>query len=145
MTARTPPPPDTPFGMSDPAPPGYRWELRPDPDWRLASGPEHAWKCRRRGCPNTPAAALRRGRKRSAGAWWLYCSDHMYGRVIIDGVVMLRHSVPLEKPPHPRGPEAILADLRELAARPDDGPPMRFPPADARAILRLLETRKETP
>ena len=37
---------------------------------------------------------------------------------------------------------AIEEDLMELAARPLDGDPMRFSPADARSILRALAKRR---
>lgn len=48
------------------------------------------------------------------------------------------HTAPNEPPLHPNSAEGILADLRQLAARPDDGDPMRFRPRDARMILKLI-------
>lgn len=135
--ARPQPPPDTPFDMSAPLEPGYRWELQPAGEgWRIARESERtSRRCRRPGCQNAPAAALHRGR----GGWYLYCADHLYGRVIVAGAVMCRHAVPDEPTVHPNSPAGILADLRELAARPDDGEPMRFLPTDARAILKMIE------
>lgn len=135
MTARPQPPPDTPFDMSAPAPEGYRWELQPaGDDWRALTETEREGRrCRRPGCRNSPAAAFKRG-----NGWWLYCADHLYGRVIVDAAVMCSRAVPIEPLLHPGSTEGILADLRELAARPDDGDPMRFSPRDARVILKLI-------
>lgn len=135
MTTRPQPPPDAPFDMSAPPAPGYRWEMQPDDRWRLADAQEKVTRrCRRLGCKHPPAAAFKRDH-----GWWLYCADHLYGRVIENGAVMCRHAVPIEPLLHPSSPEGILADLRELAARPDDGQAMRFSPRDARAVLKLIE------
>lgn len=100
MTSRTPPPPDTPFDMSAEPPAGHRWELQPDKDWALAEGMELTRKCRRPGCPALAVASLRRShRGRKHGQWWLYCADHLYGRVIVGGTVMVRRAVPEDAPP----------------------------------------------
>lgn len=64
------------------------WE--PDPDWMTLS-PESEAKCRRRVggqhayCRARAVAQLKRG-----AIWWVYCADHLYGREIHDGVVMVR-------------------------------------------------------
>lgn len=47
-------------------------------------------KCRRGSwCHNPPVADLKR--RRSHGwAWWAYCADHLYGRKLINGKVMIQ-------------------------------------------------------
>ena len=138
------PPPDKPFDMSEPAPSGYRWELCREADWRLVEGHELKRRCNRPGCEHSAAAALKRPMRRRfsnrvfSHRWWLYCADHLYGRVIVDGAVMIRRAVPVGSASI-HSPESILSDLRELAARPDDGDPMRFSPRDARVILKMIE------
>ncbi len=94
------PPPDTPFDMSAPPPPGYRWELHPaGPDWSLAEGSERKRKCRHPGCQQGAVAAINRSFRPGRRLWWFYCADHLYGRVIVDGIVMCRRAVPVEGAP----------------------------------------------
>jgi hypothetical protein len=70
-------------------PEGYRLEWVPDRDWRLASDVEfETRRCRRMQCLRHPVAALKR-----ANGWWLYCSWHLYGRKIEDGVVLHQRMV----------------------------------------------------
>jgi hypothetical protein len=90
--ARRPAPPDYP--PRD----GYAWTVVVDEDWRLATADEAAIrKCRGstwHPCPNPPAAALSRGfagRRR----WWFYCAEHMYGRWIEDGQVVMWSARPV--------------------------------------------------
>jgi hypothetical protein len=52
---------------------------------------------------------------------------------------MIRRPVPDDQAPRPGTAAAILSDLRDLAARPDDGDPMRFSPRDARVILKMID------
>ena len=64
--------------------------LVPESGWRLVAG----WKrCRRRlsgmpvtGCANDAVAELNRAYG-NRPRWWAYCEEHMYGRVVREGVV----------------------------------------------------------
>lgn len=87
------PMPDTWSGMI--APEGYRWAWSREPTRDEAEGRyDLAWNvpplgrgtvCRQPRCDAAPAASLLRGTVRKA--WWNYCADHLYGRMIIDGHV----------------------------------------------------------
>lgn len=76
--------------LADP-PPGYHFEARPDPDWRLEVG----GTCRRPRCGQPAIAALNRGwvsyrtrPPRRRDSWWAYCAEHLYGHWIEDGQIM---------------------------------------------------------
>lgn len=81
---RRPAPPD--FPPRD----GYAWAVVVDDDWRLATDDEAAVrKCRRstwHPCPNHPVAALSRDHARR---WWFYCAEHMYGRWLEAGQIVM--------------------------------------------------------
>lgn len=76
-------------------PRGYINRWQPDRDWRVL--PEGTTKkCRmlehRKRCPEVAVAELNRGIRRHvrggrADSWWAYCSKHLYGRRIKDGLV----------------------------------------------------------
>jgi len=54
-----------------------------DAAWRVI--PEGVSKrCRRKWCPNPAVAELLRG-----NGWWAYCCEHLYGRRVESGVVMV--------------------------------------------------------
>lgn len=53
------------------APEGCRWEWVPDEQWAIWQRPP----------------------RRRRPHWWSYCEDHMYGRIIRDGVVLHRVAV----------------------------------------------------
>ena len=78
--------------------PEYEWQ--PDPVWWVVS-PDTAALCRfgshaRGWCRAKAIAAMRRGK---VGHWqyWNYCGEHMYGRKIINGVVMVQCRVEHEE------------------------------------------------
>ena len=72
-----------------------------DRSWVLL-GQYTSLKCRWRSghplvkCLNRVVAEVMRGRRRQT--WWVYCSDHLYGRRVVDGRV--------ETPVHPDSPAA---------------------------------------
>ena len=79
------------------APEGYEWRWEPvkdgngySGDWRPVS-PEESMPCRwmesRRSCKRPSVAKLDRARNPQKRRWWHYCEDHMYGRVLVDGVI----------------------------------------------------------
>lgn len=90
---RTQPPPD-PVLEHAPAPDGYEWLWEVDESCRVASDEERRERvCRRPGCEREPVMALARTRfsgLQSKSTWWLYCDWHMYGRVLVDGDVMMQ-------------------------------------------------------
>jgi hypothetical protein len=71
--------------------------LVPDADWRLVDGDK---KCRQLRCHNRAVAELNRARG-SGFRWWAYCPEHMYGRVVVNGVVMIE--VPENSPAAEKG------------------------------------------
>lgn len=83
-------------------PEGYRYVWEPDEQWSTA--PEHisGKLCRQKNCRRPASAALNRGQHRAANgfertsSWWAYCDDpeHLYGRRIVDGVVLGRRMLP---------------------------------------------------
>ena len=80
-----------------PVPEGCELVAVPDKDWRLVTGR----RCRMRGgnasaCGKPGVAELDRGRRVRYGSgiirqpsWWPYCIDHLYGRWLDDGKVMM--------------------------------------------------------
>lgn len=81
-------------------PEGYRSEWVPDDAWKVVQRLDGGGRtCRRKNCRNLAVAALRRRRSnaRSGFQWWHYCADHLYGREIRDGVVMVERFVPLDE------------------------------------------------
>lgn len=90
-----------PAPPADPTDPGFAWvavaaDTLPSNRWRLASGRQ----CRqfagnpRRRCENPAVAAVNRGLHRwrsnkTFDSWWHYCADHLYGRWIENGVLMI--------------------------------------------------------
>lgn len=70
------------------APDGFHFEWRPDDDWFV--GTRSSGRCRfavgRRACGAPAVASLRRGTTHTQ--WWDYCGEHLYGRRLVDGVVM---------------------------------------------------------
>lgn len=67
--------------------PTDRWRLESDRTCRMVEGTP------RRRCTNPAVAALNRGYRRTfcepVDSWWPYCEDHLYGRWIEDGVLMI--------------------------------------------------------
>jgi hypothetical protein len=98
--------------MTDPhddrPPPGHHWEWRPDPAWRVITPDRAARSCRwgagyhRRACGQPAAAEMNRRRhnrnRPTTDCWWAYCTDHLYGRRITDGVVQRRVLMPDDDP-----------------------------------------------
>lgn len=87
--------------MNEPPPPGCEWRWKPDRAWELTSWP-CAGRCRWTDqgvrCAATAVALLDRRRSTSSRhVWWAYCADHMFGRVIIDGVVYSRYAHELSR------------------------------------------------
>lgn len=82
--------------MSDQAPEGYRWEWLPEDDsWRIGG---NGRKCRMMGCRKQAVAMLRRKSSRNVeGIWWPYCTDHLYGRKIENGVILSERLVKIEE------------------------------------------------
>lgn len=68
--------------------PGHRVGWFVDPEWRLASGAESELACRQPKCGKPAVAGLLRRYGSSTRRWW-YCADHLYGRVIEDGAVLV--------------------------------------------------------
>lgn len=80
------------------APDGYelRWSPERDPRWGVVDGkPESVTRrCRwggggaggRPACGQPSVVKLDRGRRQVCN-WWHYCGEHMYGRVLVDGVI----------------------------------------------------------
>jgi hypothetical protein len=72
------------------APAGYHWEWVPDRGWQ----PTFIGQCRFVGtkqhvrCQNRAVAKTLRGLH-----WWAYCAEHMYGRRLEDGKVLVRRLV----------------------------------------------------
>lgn len=86
-------------------PEGFREEWVPDKDWTTDPGVVNGKLCRfmaqKKVCRRSAVAALNRGRwtdGRRVPGWWCYCDDpeHLYGRRIVDGVVLWRRLVPLD-------------------------------------------------
>ena len=69
----------------------------PDEEWCLVSSPR--W-CRMPKCPSTAVAELRRRHVTHGFQWWAYCTGHLYGRKIENGVVM--HEVFVNAPIYKR-------------------------------------------
>jgi hypothetical protein len=78
--------PETPFEVGD----GYEWRAVVDDDWRLWG--VDGFRCLARvdgeRCPNDAVAVLMR-RARAGRRPYRYCAEHMYGRWIEDGGVMM--------------------------------------------------------
>ena len=73
--------------MTDYDPPlGYHYEWREDTDWQVRGDDR---RCRRRGCFARAVARLFRVGKLRSG-WWYYCPNHLYGRIVENGVVKER-------------------------------------------------------
>jgi hypothetical protein len=70
------------------APEGWHFEAVIDKDWRLV---ETDKKCRMmtryKVCGQPAVAELNRGRL--SERWWAYCPDHLYGRWVENGHVMM--------------------------------------------------------
>jgi hypothetical protein len=81
--------------------PEYEWA--PDDNWEVT---DEARKCRMVRCPNTAVARMRRsftGRRSGRGwRWWHYCADHLYGRKIENGAVLIRRVVRTTDTPETR-------------------------------------------
>lgn len=62
-----------------------------DPDWRLLDAGEEDHRCRGgRECSSRVVAALsRRYGRNQQRHWWFYCSEHLYGRLIEQGRVLM--------------------------------------------------------
>lgn len=82
---------DPPF----PAPPGQQWVAAEEgPTWRLQPGrPCRRWLAQpKRVCRAPSAAEINRGAYTNRGRvprWWAYCPDHLYGRWVEDGQLMV--------------------------------------------------------
>jgi hypothetical protein len=79
----------------DPAPEGYEYVWIPDEYWSTAVSILFGRKCRCGKCEELAVAALKRKRVNHKSGdishrWWCYCDHHLYGRKIVDGVVMVR-------------------------------------------------------
>lgn len=73
------------------APEGYHYEWQPAGEpWRIGGDDR---KCRMLRCPNRAVAALQRRHGRGS-VWWHYCTEHLYGRKIENGVILERCLVP---------------------------------------------------
>lgn len=82
----------------DDPPEGYRWEWVPDADLVWSVGSRSAGRCRYKvgpdgACAREAVASMNRGRL-GHDSWWDYCEEHLYGRRIVDGVVVVRRMVP---------------------------------------------------
>lgn len=67
--------------------------LIPADTWRTL--PTDSGKhCRYTHCGGSAVAETLRSHRGTGGRWWAYCSAHLYGKVIVAGVVMKR--VPVE-------------------------------------------------
>lgn len=88
------------------APEGYEWRWEPVRDntgycgdWRVVPADESK-PCRytvgpdKRTCKLPSAAKLDRGRDRRN--WWHYCENHLYGRMLVDGVIYSKVLRPLD-------------------------------------------------
>ena len=58
----------------------------PDGDWMVLE-PDDERRCRYRKCGKPAVAVLYRGHADELPRPWAYCSEHLYGRQIIRGVV----------------------------------------------------------
>ena len=111
----------------DQAPDGYHWEWLPDGEWLVGGGGR---TCSMLRCHNPAVAQLARPRHRGElilVAWFAYCSSHLYGRKIEDGVVKFRRLVKDEA--------EVMA-----TARVNQQPHQRMTKAEAaRKLARLVE------
>ena len=59
-----------------------------DRNWRLL-GKDSVSHCRMKGCHELAVAEVARHHSRAIAGftWWAYCSEHLYGRHIVDGKV----------------------------------------------------------
>lgn len=83
-------------------PAGLRWAWEPGggQGWRVLDEDEERRPCRhgagpgRKACGRPSVAKLNRGRwsvqRGTTSSWWHYCADHLYGRVLVDGVLYVR-------------------------------------------------------
>lgn len=89
-----------------PPPEGTRFAWRAestDPDFGIEWSTETArlegkvcrFRNRRPACNGTPAAAIQRG-KADRPRWWAYCEEHLFGRVVVEGIV---YALTLEEVP----------------------------------------------
>lgn len=82
-----------------PAPDGCEHVAVPDKDWRVMTngaagipGRQCRFMVGRTACGKAAVAKMDRRFRLSANkrsSWWAYCGDHMYGRWVEDGVVMV--------------------------------------------------------
>jgi hypothetical protein len=80
-------------------PEGYELVAVPDDGWRVDPGrPCRRQGPRHRACGKPSAASLNRPQRlrattyrpeRRADSWWAYCTDHLYGRWVENGTVMV--------------------------------------------------------
>jgi hypothetical protein len=72
------------------APEGWHFEVVIDKDWRLV---ETDKKCRMmtryKSCKQPAVAELNRSHHQYQQRWWAYCPDHLYGRWVENGHVMM--------------------------------------------------------
>ena len=65
-------------------------EWVPDSSWSTAPDLIEGKKCR--ACRRSAVAALNRGYQTHRGrvpSWWTYCEEHLYGRRLVDGVILI--------------------------------------------------------
>lgn len=91
-----------------PAPEGTAFAWRADTgegfglEWSTEPEKVDGKRCRfgasraRPACGEPAVAALNRG-KRDRPRWWAYCAEHLFGRVLVDGVVYSLILVELEE------------------------------------------------
>lgn len=71
----------------------HEWAVEDDDLWRVFPGGQPL-RCRMTStdgerqirCENVADAQLNRGRRDKA-RWWAYCSEHLYGRVLVNGKI----------------------------------------------------------
>ena len=63
-----------------------------DPGWSTAVDLIDGKRCRQKACGRPAVAALNRGYQTYRGRlprWWAYCEEHLYGRRLVDGVILI--------------------------------------------------------
>jgi hypothetical protein len=100
-------------------PSGFELIAVPDPDWRLVTngvagvpGRQCRLTSGRKACGKAAVARVHRSfrRRKLRGHWWSYCAEHMYGRWIENGVVMVWHLVESDPKTCPEKPGAEPLD-----------------------------------